>query len=231
MAVKPHYQFAVIGLLQFLSGQCPILDACVTAVAASIGGFQPVLRTVLTVQACQLLWTGCQCLHSICQECTNTAVTSQVVATRTSMSEWRRRLQIASQWHQTSLQGAYSLWQSQSVSVLAPPSKQWMKVASGQPMLPSDAHLAGQTCTPFQAVEARLTEYHELAVQHRAGVAQFSEQKLKVIRQVDQLYSKFITEYNEFATGGSSEQQRSRLQKLASQLDEFDRAFRSATTK
>ena len=66
VAVKPHYQFAVIGLLQFLSGQCPILDACMTAVAASTGGFQSVLRTVLTVQACQLLWAGCQCLHCIC---------------------------------------------------------------------------------------------------------------------------------------------------------------------
>ena len=60
VAVKPQYQFVVIGFLHFLSGQFPIMDKFMTAVAASSGGLQSVLRKVLTVQACQLLWTGCQ---------------------------------------------------------------------------------------------------------------------------------------------------------------------------
>ena len=150
------------------------------------------------------------------------------------MDEWRQCLQFASQWHQTSLQGAYRLWQSQSLAVPAPPANQWMKVESGQPMYPSDAHLAGQTITRVKlvqiAVEARLTEYHELAVHHKAGVAQFDQHTLKLIQKADQLYSEFLAGYSEFANS-DQDQQNARLGRLTSQLDQFDEAFYSRTTQ
>ena len=186
------------------------------------------------MQACQLLWAGSQCLNSIRKECTKSAITSQAVATRANMDEWRQCLQFASQWHQTSLQGAYRLWQSQSLAVLAPPASQWMKVESGQPMYPSDAHLAGHTITSVKlaqiAVEARLTEYHELAVHHKAGVAELSEQRLQLIDEVDQLYMEFLAGYARFANSDQG-QQNARLLRLSSQLDQFDKAFYSRTTQ
>ena len=69
----------------------------------------------------------------------------------------------------------------------------------GHPLYPSDAHVAGQTITSVKlaqiAVEARLTEHHELAVHHKAGVAEFSEQRLQLIDEVDQLYMEFLAGY------------------------------------
>jgi hypothetical protein len=170
VAVQPQYQFVAIGLLQFLIGQFPILGQFTMAVAKSTGGLQSVLQKVLTVQACQLLWMGSQCLNSIRKECKKSAITSQVCATRANMDEWRQCLQFASQWHNTSLQGAYSLWQHQSLSEPSCPANQWMRVESGQPMLPSDAWAARDINSlklEQMAIEFRLTEYHELAVHHK----------------------------------------------------------------
>ena len=234
VAVQPQYQFVAIGLLQFLIGQFPILGQFTMAVAKSTGGLQSVLQKVLTVQACQLLWIGCQCLNSIRKECTKSAITSQVCATRANNDEWRQCLQFGSQWHGTSLQGAYSLWQHQSLSVPACPANQWKNVESGQPMLPSDAHWAARDISSLKleqiAVESRLTEYHELAAHHEEGVAQYDQDELQLIRQADELYRQFIEEYAEFVASGADEQ-KTKLQKLTSMLDQVDKAFYSKSKK
>ena len=69
-------------------------------------------------------------------------------------------------------------------------------------------------------------------IKHKKGAADQKRAKVfaKLIRQVDQLYSRFISGYAEFAKGASPDEQTASLQKLASELDEFDKAFRSATT-
>ena len=105
-----------------------------------------------------------------------------------------------------------------------------MKVASGQPMYPSDAHVAGQTIASVKlaqiAVEARLTEYHGLAVHHKAGVAELSEQRLQLIDEVDQLYMEFLAGYAQFANSDQS-QQNARLLRWTSQLDQVDKEWYS----
>ena len=223
----PQWQFLVLGVLHFLSGQFPSVDKFMTAVAAPSGAFQSVLYKVLTVQACQLLWTGCQCLNSIRDEVGKTAITSQVVATRANINEWRQCLKFGSQWHHTSLQGAYMLWQSSSLTAPACPANQWMKVESGQPMMPSDAQLARKDITTVKlaqiAVEARLTEYHELAVHHKAGVQQFDQHKLQLIQKVDEWYWQFATEF----VNQSQTEQELQLQRMNSDLDQVDKDFHS----
>ena len=230
LAVQPKYQFLVLGVLHFLRDQFPILDKFMTAVADSSGSFQSVMYKVLTLQAVQLLWSGGQWLNQIRKQSQNIAITSQVVATRANMDEWRQCLQFASKWHGTTLQGAYSLWQSRSLSVPAPPANQRMKVASGQPMYPSDAHVAGQTVSSTKlaqiVVESRLTEYHELAVFHKAGVQQFSEHQLQLIHEVGEWYDQFIKGYTEFGNSNQSEQE-AKLQRLTSDLDRVDKEWYS----
>ena len=234
VAVQPQYQFVALGLLQFLIGQFPTLGQFTVAVNDLTGGLQSVLQKVLTVQACQLVWMGFQSLNSIRKECTKSAITSQVIATRANIDEWRQCLQFASQWHSTSLQGAYSLWQHQSLSVPTCPANQWKKVESGQPMLPSDAHWAARDISSRKlqqiAVESRLTEYHELAVHHDEGVAQYDQDELQLIRQADELYRQFIEEYAEFVASDADEQ-KTKLQRLTSKLDQVDEAFYSKTKK
>jgi hypothetical protein len=229
--VQPQYQFVAIGLLQFLSAQIPVVDQWLTAVSEASGGFQAVLQKVLTLQACQLLWTGCWTLHSIRKECTKSAITSQVVATRANMDEWRQCLQFASKWHQTSLQGAYCLWQNASLAVPAPPANQWMRVESGQPMQPSDAQQAAQDITPVKlqqiAVEMRLTEYHEFAIHQKAGVRKFNMAQSLLIQEVDQMYNQFMTGYSEFANS-SKTQKEERLKRMASDLDRVDKKWYEA---
>jgi len=229
VAVQPQYQFLALAVMHVLSAQIPVVDQCLTAVAEATGGFQAVLHKVLTVQACQLLWTGCWTLNSIRKECTKSAITSQVCATRANMDEWRQCLQFGSQWHKTTLQGAYLLWQSASLTVPAPPANQWMRVESGQPMQPSDAQEARKDITPVKleqiAVEARMTEYHELAIHRKEGVRQFNMHQSLLIKEVDQWYHKFMTNYQEFANAGQS-QQEERLNHLASELDRVDKAWK-----
>ena len=185
---------------------------------------------VLTLQAVQLLWSGGQCLNQIRKQSQNIAITSQVVATRANMDERRQCLQFASKWHGTTLQGAYSLWLPSSLSVPSPPANQRMKVASGQPMYPSDAHVAGQTISSTKlaqiVVERRLTQYHELAVFHKAGVQQFSEHQLQLIHEVDEWYDQFIKGYTEFGNSSQSEQE-AKLQRVTSDLDRVDKEWYS----
>jgi hypothetical protein len=231
VAVQPQYQFLAFAIVQFLSAQVPVVDQCLTALADATGGFQAVLHKVLTVQACQLLWSGCWCLNSIRKECTKSAITSQVVATRANMDEWRQCLQFGSKWHHTSLQGAYCLWQNASLAVPAPPANQWMRVESGQPMQPSDAQQAAQDITPVKlqqiAVEMRLTEYHEFAIHQKAGVRKFNMAQSLLIQEVDQMYNQFMTGYTEFANS-SQTQKEERLKRLASDLDRVDKKWYEA---
>jgi hypothetical protein len=67
-----------------------------------------------------------------------------------------------------------------------------MRMKSGQPMLPSDAYWASKDITTVRVlqleVECRLTDYREQSRHHDAGVEQFAEDKLKGIRQADELY-------------------------------------------
>jgi len=139
-------------------------------------------------------------------------------------------LQFASKWHGTTLQGAYRLWQSQSLAVPPPPANQWMKVASGQPMYPSDAHVAGQTISSTKltqiVVERRLTEYHELAVFHKAGIQQFREHRLQLIHEVDEWYDQFIKGYTEFGNSSQSDKE-AKLERLTSDLDRVDKEWYS----
>ena len=229
VAVQPQYQFLAFAIVHFLSGQIPVLDQCLTAVAEATGGFQSVVKKVLTVQACQLLWSGVWFLNSIRKECTKSAITSQVIATRANMDEWLQCLQFGSQWHKTTLQGAYLLWQSASLTVPAPPANQWMRVESGQPMQPSDAQEARKDITPVKlkqiGVEARMTEYHELAIHQKEGVRQFNMHQSLLIKEVDQWYQKFMTNYQDFANASQS-QQEERLNHLASELDRVDKTWK-----
>ena len=230
VAMQPQWQFLVFGVLQLLSWKYPSVDEFMKTVAAPSGAFQSVLYKVLTVQACQLLWTGCQCLNSIRDEVGKTAITSQVVATRANINEWRQCLKFGSQWHNTSLQGAYMLWQSSSLTAPACPANQWMKVESGQPMMPSDAQLARKDITTVKlaqiAVEARLTEYHELAVHHKAGVQQLDQHKLQLIQKVDEWYWQFVTQHQEFVNKTQEEQERE-LERMNRELDQVDERFYS----
>ena len=100
-----------------------------------------------------------------------------------------------------------------------------MKVASGQPMCPSDAAVAGQAVSSTKlaqiSVESRLTEYHEMAVHCESGVAQFSDHQPQLIQEVDQLYGQFMKDYTEFATSSQSDRD-AKLKSLASELDRVD---------
>ena len=228
VAVQPQYQFLVIGLLQLLIGQFPILGKLMSAVAKSTGGFKSVLQKVLTIQACQLVWMGCQCLNNTRKECKKSAITNQVIASAANMIDWRQCLKFGSEWHKTTLQGAYAVWQSRGSTVPVCPQNQWMRMESGQPMLPSDAYWASRDITRVRvqqlAVECRLTEYHEQSLHHDAGVVQFAEDKLQLIRQADELYLQFMHEYEDFMKKSTDEQQ-AKLQQLSSRLDYIDRAI------
>jgi len=234
VAVQPQYQFLVIGLLQFLTGQFPILGKFMSAVAKSTGGFKSVLHKVLTVQACQLLWMGCQCLNNTRKECKKSAITNQVIASAANMIDWRQCLKFGSEWHKTTLQGAYAVWQSRGSTVPVCPQNQWMRMKSGQPMLPSDVYWASKDITTVRVlqleVECRLTEYHEQSRHHDAGVEQFAEDKLKCIRQADELYQQFKHEYATFMEQ-STDDQKTKLLQLASRLDYIDRSMYSSTKK
>jgi hypothetical protein len=231
VAVQPQYQFLAFAIVHFLSGQIPVLDQLLTAVAEATGGFQSVVKKVLTVQACQLLWSGVWFLNSIRKECTKSAITSQVIATRANMDEWRQCLQFGSQWHKTTLQGAYCLWQNASLTVPSPPANQWMRVESGQPMQPSDAQEARKDITPVKlqqiAVEMRLTEYHEFAIHQKAGVRKFNMAQSLLIQEVDQMYNQFMTGYTEFATSNET-QKEDCLKRMANELDRVDKKWYEA---
>jgi hypothetical protein len=138
------------------------------------------------------------------------------------MDEWRQCLQFGSQWHKTTLQGAYCLWQNASLTVPSPPANQWMRVESGQPMLPSDAQEARTDITPVKlkqiAVEARMTEYHELGVHQKAGVRKFNMHQSSLIQEIDQWCQRFRMDYPEFMSVGQPGQEE-RLNRLASELD------------
>jgi hypothetical protein len=193
-----------------------------------------VLQKVLTVQACQLLWMGCQCLNNTRKECKKSAITNQVIASAANMIDWRQCLKFGSEWHKTTLQGAYAVWQSRGSTVPVCPQNQWMRMKSGQPMLPSDAYLASRDITTVRVlqleVECRLTEYHEQSMHHDAGVEQFAEDKLKRIRQADELYQQFKHEYATFMDQ-STDDQKTKLLQLASRLDYIDRSMYSSTKK
>jgi len=223
VAVQPQYQFLVFAVMHVLSAQTPVVDQCLTAVAEATGGFQSVLHKVLTVQACQLLWTGCWTLNSIRKECTKSAITSQVCAARANMDEWRQCLQFGSQWHKTTLQGAYCLWQNASLAVPAPPANQWMRVESGQPMQPSDAQEAGKDITPVKLQQIAV----EMTIHQKAGVRKFNMAQSLLTQEVDQMYNQFMTGYTEFATS-SQTQKEERLKRMASELDRVDKTWYEA---
>jgi hypothetical protein len=95
-------------------------------------------------------------------------------------------------------------------------------------MLPSDAYWASSDITSVRvqqiAVERRLTEYHEQSLHHDAGVVQFAEDTLQLIRQADELYLQFMHEHEDFMKKSTDEQQ-TKLQQLSSRLDYIDRAI------
>ena len=98
-------------------------------------------------------------------------------------------------------------------------------------MLPSDAWAARDINSlklEQMAIEFRL--YHELAVHHKEEVAQFDKGTLQLIQQADELYSQFINEYADFVASGPDEQ-KTKLQRLTSQLDLIDKAFHSKSKK
>ena len=109
--------------------------------------------------------------------------------------EWRSCLQFAAQWHNVSIQSAYSMWQQSQLSIPACPANQWMKLQSGQPMGPSDQAVADFELSPQfrekSTVDGELAEWHEKFQFHKAAVEQYNEEEVRVLMAMDSLYWKF----------------------------------------
>ena len=181
----------------------PKFAAVQEAVVKSSGDFKAVMTKVLTVEACQLVWFGAHWVKSMHESTYKTSVTSQVQATRENVMEWRSCLQFASQWHGCSLQGAYSLWQQQLQCSPACPANQWMQVASGQPMIPSDAQLAAVDLPSEKLaqlkLESSLTTVHELWVHCNEGVRQFTQHEKEHLQSMNELYWEFAHQSSQFS--------------------------------
>ena len=195
---SPWVQFGLVAFAQFLCFQFPSVLAVKEAVVAWMPQwlqFESLLYSVGTIQLVQLLLFGTQWLQSIRRSCYKTSETSQVCATRMNVMEWRSCLQFAAQWHDCSLQSAYSMWQQSQLSIPACPANQWMKLQSGQPMGPSDQAVADFELSPqFReklTVDGELAEWHEKCQFHQAAVEQFNEEEVRVLLEMEQLYWKF----------------------------------------
>ena len=159
------------------------------------------VRSVVKASA-EIQWYLAQSLH----QQSLTAVTSQVVATRSNVMEWRSCLMMLSKWHRCSLQGAYKLWQSKSGSVPPCPANQWMRLESGQPMNAVDQCLADQAVPQraqhLQFIDTELTAVHEqyLLVQEtlKAGECKWSDVELGELESVEGQWQEFRSKCLEF---------------------------------
>jgi len=199
--LQPRCQFAAFFLVQLLYSCSKSVQEFLTAVQPLYEWLQSVLLKVLAVQAVLLLWSGYQLTQSLLDECSKTAITSQVVATRSNNDEWRQCLQLGANWNSCSLQGAYRLWQSQSMGVPACPANQWMRVPSGQPLLPSDEAVAIAEISAgklaLKEVESRVTEFHERKQFLDARVQKFSPDQVQAINEVEELYKDLVAKSRE----------------------------------
>ena len=198
---SPWVQFGVVAFAQFLCFHVPAVLAVKEAVVAWTPQwlqFESLVYAVGCIQLVQLLLFGSQWLQSIRRSCFMTSQTSQVCATRMNVMEWRSCLQFAAEWHDVSLQSAYSMWQQSQLSIPACPANQWMKLESGQPMGPSDQSVAERELSAQYRqkllVDGELAEWHEKFQFHQEGVEQYNEEEVRVLVKMDSLYWQFSKE-------------------------------------
>ena len=244
---SPWLQFGLVAFAQFCCFQFPSVLAVKEAVVAWMPQwlqFEALLHTVGTIQLVQLLLFGTQWLQSIRRSCYKTSETSQVCATRMNVMEWRSCLQFAAQWHDCSLQSAYSMWQQSQLSIPACPASQWMKLQSGQPMGPSDQAVADFELSPqFREklmVDGELAEWHEKYQFHKGAVEQYNEEEVRVLMAMDSLYWDFSKKQaqcgkskKQWNNANSVEYLKSIKSKLASAKEEYEQAtqFQSSGPK
>ena len=206
---NPWLQFGLFAVLEVAVMMSPTVRDVADTVVTYSGGFMSVMKKVLAVQSAQLLFFGCLWFRKLCSNCSKTAITSQVAATRANIVEWRSFLQFASQWHSVSLQGAYSLWQEQLVCAPTCPANQWLRIPSGMPMIASDQAVAEsrvteQYCRQLK-IENSLTELHEMWQHCQHSVRQFSTQHKTVLTEVAEKYMEFKSKSVQFHNMGSAE--------------------------
>ena len=226
LAVRPQWQFLFFASVALLSAKFPAVDKFVKWFIQFTEPMQSIIKSVLTVQATQLLWSTCAVLNSMRKNLVKTSITSQVAATRSNMDEWRQCLQFGAQWHDCGLQSAYRLWQRGSLSVPSPPANQWMVTSTGQPMLPSDYWQA--TASEKGAVtellirqlsmESKLTVYHEQCCHHRQQVKQLLGEFKQLAEDGEQLYFDWVKQYCQYHAADASYK--------AGQLESFESAIK-----
>ena len=120
--------------------------------------------------------------------------TNQVLATRANMDEWRQCLTFASKWHKTSLQGAYKLWQSQRLTVPAPPANQWLILKRGMPMSVLDQSIADEQLTShvlkLMCIDSHLTTVHEKQLLVDNDILKFDEEDQSLVDQATSFYTR-----------------------------------------
>ena len=138
------------------------------------------------------------------------AQTSQVCATRANVLEWRSCLSAVAEWHQCSLQGAYSLWQAGSGQYPACPANQWLILPQGQPLTAVDQYKAdqsiGELWTVVQAVDHALgtvREFQLLIEADKATVdAKYQSEFQTLVDQYDQ-WKQLVRQYHGFSAGAN----------------------------
>ena len=229
---SPWVQFGLFAFAQFLCFQFPSVLAVKEAVVAWMPQwlqFESLLYSVGTIQLVQLLLFGTQWLQSIRRSCFMTSQTSQVCATRLNVMEWRSCLQFAAEWHDVSLQSAYSMWQQSQLSIPACPANQWMKLESGQPMGPSDQSVATRELSGQYRqkllVDGELAEWHEKFQFHEEAVEKFNNDQVSVLVSMDKLYWQFSEKNTQYAGTWTSQAAVKYLKEVQSQLKAAKKDF------
>ena len=187
---NPFNQFVfMLAVMQFIkhskfSGRAAAVYPLLWLSAKTVGILQLVR---CTVQLSDFMWTVQWCCQQI-------QVTSQVVATRANVEEWRSCLDFGSKWHKTSLQGAYKLWQLSQLSVPPPLANQWSLHQSGPPLGVLDQSIADSSLNPqllqLMKYDRKLTKVHERQQLVQIGKWKWEAADSQVVATAEQLYQK-----------------------------------------
>ena len=176
--------YSAIQLLQWHAGnaaQWPVLQFLVIFVAMiaakkkstfqffsrNSGAIKATFGLVAALQFWRQWKVQDQYLKKILKSLQAVETTSQVVATRANVMEWRSCLSMIAKWHSVTPQGAYKLWQYKLGAVPPCPASQWSYVSTGFAMGREDQKIADSDLPSFKVeqlkVEFMIAAYEEKA--------------------------------------------------------------------
>ena len=141
-AKSPAVQFLVMLAAWAVYHSLP--DDLVQIIQSLLPQFWFICKAVAVLQFVQFLAYMKQWMARTSSDLEHVATTSQVVATRSNILEWRSCLEFASKWHNCSLQCAYDLWQQSGHRCPPCPASQSFRLSAGVPLSPIDQWIAVQ---------------------------------------------------------------------------------------